>query len=234
MTALIGITLVGCTQSNKVSKTQDAETVASKVPDTKSTACFEQYKTNFDKMLTKDEILAQYPVDFDKAELTSSASKKYSPYNENIYYWDGDPNRAERLVVMGKDMGSKSYGIGVRYLDFYDEDEEFPVKRFTATHSLTEEDKAKAREALDKEADKEGSATSKKTKKKVANSIISGIKFTPVDGVGDAAVWDHQSGSLVVLKGRATFEVLVDVSDDHDKNLDLAKKFAKTILAKCA
>ena len=199
-----------------------------------NTACFEQYKTDLMKMLTKEEIQSVYKGDMSEAKLKSNIRDKYSSSADYKYIWDGDPNRTERIMANGSDYGPMNYRIGVGDLDFYSDDNEYVIQGFKSTYDLTDAEKAKAKEAINKELEKSGVDTKTiNTSKSITKSIIPELKFTPVEGIGDAAVWGHLHSGLIVLKGRATFTVFVDVSDNHEEDVALAKKLAQIILDKC-
>lgn len=219
-----------CKENKKGSKEIEVNTTNS----SESTACFEQFKTELMKMLTKDEIESAYQVDLADAELKSDIRDKYSPSASYKYYWPGDPDRSERLLSNGRDLGPINYKIGAGDLEFYKEDSKYIIRQFKNGYDLTDAKKAKAKEAINRELEKSGVDTkTKNTSKSISNSIIPELKFTPVEGIGDAAVWSHLHSSLIVLKGRTKFTVFVDVSDNHEEDIDLAKKLAKIILDKC-
>lgn len=215
----------GSSTGNPAAASEDAESEI-------ASSCFTKYADNLDEMLTKKDILKHYKADFEKAEIDYDTIMS-SKYSSVMYSWDGAESRTERFVVNGNDYGPKSNQIGVGSLDFYDD--EFPIKEFEAIHhTMTEEDMANARKAINKELGKvTDNEQTKKTGKKVGKSIMSKIKFDTIEGVGDAAVWDYFDGCLTVLKGRAVFSITVDVSDDHAVDLELAKKLANEVLAKC-
>lgn len=226
------VAFTGCKDNKEGSETLEASNTTATTSD--NTTCFEQYKTDLMKMLTKDEIQSVYQGDMSEAKLKSNIRDKYSPTADYKYLWDGDPDRTERIMANGSDYGPMSYRIGVGDLDFYNENTKFVIKRFQSTYDLTDAKKAAAKEAINKELEKSGVDTkTKNTSKSIANSIIPELKFTPVEGIGDAAVWDHLHSGLIVLKGRTRFTVKVDVSDDHQEDVALAKKLAQIILDKC-
>lgn len=59
------------------------------------------------------------------------------------------------------------------------------------------------------------------------------ITFKDITGVGDAASWRIKEKELTVLVGKITFQVSVEVSNNDDENIELAKKLAAEVLAKC-
>lgn len=227
----LSLFIVSCGSNGDQSST--ASTV-SKEAEGASSSCYNKYTDNLDEMLTKEEILKHYKGNLDHAEMDYDTIMS-SKYSSVMYSWNGNEDRTERIVLNGNDYGPKPYQIGIGSLDFYSEDEDFPIRKFKNTHhTMTKEDMEKASEAINRELNKvTDNEQTKKTSKTIGKSIISKIKFDPIEGVGDAAVWDYLDGALTLLKGRAIFSVTVDVSDDHAVDLALAKNLAMEVLAKC-
>jgi len=225
------VALSACKENKENSENKDFnDSIAS----SDNTACFEKYKTDLMKMLTKDEIASVYQGDMSKAELKSNIKEKYRRSADYKYYWPGDPDRVERIMSNGRDLGPNNYLIGAGDLEFYKEDSKFIVKNFKNTYDLTDAKKAAAKKAINKELEKNGvDNKTKNTSKSISNSIIPELKFSPVEGIGDAAVWSHLHSALIVLKGRTKFTVFVDISDNHKEDVDMAKKLAQLILDKC-
>lgn len=76
-----------------------------------------------------------------------------------------------------------------------------------------------------------------KEQAEVATGMAKGMsakdKFEDVPGVGDAASFNKEENYLTVLVGAITFQVIANVGKDKAVNLDLAKKLANEVLAKC-
>lgn len=222
---------ISCNDNPKTTLPTDHEEAAM---NTEATSCFERYSTQYDKLLTKADISKQYPIDFAKAEKEYDTTNTSPSYEEMVYSWPSE--RTRTLEVMGNQYTLPvDNKIGVGSIRFFSEDEKFPLKRFKSMYDLSDVEKENAQKSIAKEVDKHGELDkpSKKTAKKLTGSILSNMKFTPVNGVGDAAVWDYMESGLIVLKGRTRFTVFVDVGTDHKKDVALAKELAKSILAKC-
>lgn len=202
---------------------------------TQAGTCLQQHTGKLDTLLTKQDI-APYAENATE-EMETDYDKEYA--HEISYSWPSD--RTRTMEVSGNEFTIPMSNIislgGIKTYterDYYDRDENDPVKRFQrAHHNLTAEEKAKARAAIKKEMQNKG-----ETAGKLADSIMGATSskntFKPVAGVGDAAVWDRQAKRLVVLTGETEFRVHVGVSDETEKNQAVAKKVAQSILADCA
>ena len=51
--------------------------------------------------------------------------------------------------------------------------------------------------------------------------------------MGEAASWRIKEKELTVLVGKVTFQVSVEISENDDENIALAKKLAAEVLTKC-
>ncbi len=67
----------------------------------------------------------------------------------------------------------------------------------------------------------------------IAKGMLAKDKFEDVPGIGDAASFNKEENYLTVLVGAIAFQVIAYVSKDKAENMDLAKKLAKEVLAKC-
>ncbi len=197
-----------------------------------SSNCFKQYEGHLDKLLTKKNILKYY--DFGTSNVEAIYEKKYAPrgYQICVYEWESS-TRTTTIPQIDLEVPATNR-IGVGYLNFYPADEEFPVKTFTATYHLTDAEKKKAQEAIAEVLDEQTKGQNRQhTATTMANKFVQKTKFEPIQDIGDAAVWDYLNSSLKVLKGRAYFDVIVNISDDVEENQTLAKKLADAVLAKC-
>lgn len=227
--AVLLFVMNACKSDNK-----DPQENENGISNMETTSCFERYSTKYDKLLTKADISKQYPVDFSKAEKEYDTTNTPSSYEEMVYSWPS--KRTRTMEVLGRKYTLPvDNKIGMGSIRFFSEDEKYPINRFTSMYDLSDTEKEKAKESIDKEVDKKEQLDkqSKKTAKKLTGSILSNMKFSPVEGVGDAAVWDYMESSLIVLKGRTRFTVIVDVGTNHQEEVNLAKKLAKSIMEKC-
>jgi hypothetical protein len=102
----------------------------------------------------------------------------------------------------------------------------------------SEEDKKKAKEMMNKGLEENEDLTS--SQKDMASKMVdmaSKFKFNPVSGVGEMASWEvtqnQSGGTLIIMHGNIIFKVTVNISDDNEPNLLLAKKVAEKILEQC-
>lgn len=105
------------------------------------------------------------------------------------------------------------------------------------TNSTDEENK-KAKEMMDKGVEENEDLSS--SEKDLASKILdmaSKFSFSPVSGVGEMASWEvtqnQSGGSLIILHGNVIFKIMVNISDENEPNLSMAKKLAETILDQC-
>lgn len=94
------------------------------------------------------------------------------------------------------------------------------------------EEAKKAVDALEK------SNVSKDEAKTAGGSMMSVFQqvsegYRNVDNLGDAAVWNVVTNDLSVLQKGVEFTLQVEVSNDNDKNKEVAFDLAKKVLAKC-
>lgn len=202
---------------------------------TQTAVCLQQHTSKLDALLTQQDITPH--VQGATQDVEVDYDKEYA--HEISYSWPSD--RSRTMSVSGTEITIPVSNIislgGIKTYterDYYERDENDPVKRFQrAHHNLTAEEKAKARAAITKGMEKEI-----KTTRKISNAIFgavsSRITSEPVAGVGDAAAWDVYTKDLDVLTGDTEFNVHVNVSVETEKNQAVAKKLAQSILADCA
>lgn len=103
-------------------------------------------------------------------------------------------------------------------------------------HTPTAEEIKQANDAMDKKTNEmqgEGKATNEQTSsaKEIANSMMNGISFTDVSGVGNHAKWDNKHKHLKVFYKGLEFEITVEISDvesiNKQKSIEVAKQIIK-------
>jgi hypothetical protein len=67
----------------------------------------------------------------------------------------------------------------------------------------------------------------------LAKGLSAREKFEDIAGIGDAASFNKEENYLTVLVGATLFQIIAGVSKDNAVNLELAKKLATEVLAKC-
>jgi hypothetical protein len=125
--------------------------------------------------------------------------------------------------------------IGIGCLRTYKERIKDPLAYFNNAHRTpTKEDIAEYQKIAKKKMEEEGlTSDQQKIGSDITTPFLDKISFTAIDGLGDAAAWDHMDSALVILVGRIEFKIYVEFSDQVEENQALAKKLAKIVLAKC-
>jgi len=148
-------------------------------------------------------------------------------YHEVSYSWKGD-----RVLVT--DLGftkietPKDDRVSLSWVKVSD------LKTFQHnTKQPTEEDYKRLETAMDDKVKSEGmSKESAEIAKGLASGFSANIKREPVSGIGEAAVWESNSGILYVYQKGISFQINSDVSKDMDRNKEVAIACAKGVLAK--
>lgn len=188
-------------------------------------ACIASYQTKLDQLLPLEIIKKHY-------EIPSQAKKNYMPglmgkkydIDTYSYRWKADNGLNEiGLTWVGNDrfMMPKKATPKENFLFYY--------------RNVSEQEKNKN---LDKAGEKmkQQGYDAKSTKEAVAASkeLSTGNKeYEVVQGVGEAAVWYLKMKCLIVLVGKTSFQVKVNIGDNDTENIALAKKLAFEVLNKC-
>lgn len=224
--------LFSCNSGNKESSgaTSDgkSENKTSK-SDSKSYDCLKKFEDDYSLLLTKEEMAAVYPIDFDVAdqELRSGS------YGEHIYQWSSDrPTFTMEVSGMKMELPDENT-IGLKNLSFNSDktDLKSAIGTFDMAYKqLSQKELDQIQSNLEKAKD-EVKETGKDLMK-----VRAKMSWDFVDDLGSSAwyKWNNQwGGELVVLAGRANFTILTKISADPDENRELAKKLAEKVIAKC-
>ncbi len=240
--------LMACGGNTKTSST-DASTTTASVADLSEAEssgpgtgkCLLTYQTKMDEALPLATIKKHYPGDMSKAELEYRKSEKYP--NRDTYKYEWESGKTITHEVMGMKVNvPEMYEIGLEWIEVVEEKyAPDPVKAFYQMyHTPTPEELAQTKAYLDKQLGKEmakkgmTSSGEKKAGKDLAGGIMNRkIEFQQFSGLGDAASWSVPDNELNVLAGRTKFRVIARASPDNAANLELAKKLAGEVLAKC-
>ncbi len=76
--------------------------------------------------------------------------------------------------------------------------------------------------------------TQRQTPEMLISQIKKGLVYEPVSGIGDKAVFDVKTQTLIVLTGDVIFSVLVNVDDTWQVNLKKALPIAEGIFKQCS
>jgi len=195
--------------------------------------CLEKFDFDFCKMLTQQDILKHYKIDFSKTKVDSNS--RTGQYGECIYQWESDRSKISIEISKTKmimpDMNR--LGIDNLFLSSKDLDQESILLLFDRGYkSLPETEINQEKENLkDKIKDEE--------RLKTALDLMDmrgKFAYKPISGIGNGAYWkwkEPYGGELVVLVGRAKFTIISRVSLDIEENLELSKKLALEVIGKC-
>lgn len=177
--------------------------------------CLEQYYNKPEELLTL-ELVSKY-VDFEGAEV------KIAKVSEQIIR-DKDFATVNCEWRINK-IRHKIQLSGIFKMKLYDKT---PVERFfqkyhTRTEEETNELTATYKTEVEEKAKDENAAI-------VSNAMDFDFEYIKVEGIGDAAVWEHKVNALKVLVGAYQFTLSVDLKKSSEDNLEKAKLIAKDII----
>ncbi len=198
-----------------------------------NSSCFDKYADKLDELLTKNEILSVYPTVSALAEYQYS---KVGPVDYHICQYEWQSDRSYMMKVGQQEIVvPRPNKIGVGFLRTYNESIKDPLVYFNNAHRTpTKEEMAEYEKMAKKQMDKKGlTEGEQKIGKEITTPFLEKISFTTIDGLGDAAAWDHMESALAILVGRIEFKIFVEISEDVNQNQELAIKLAKIVLAKC-
>jgi len=240
--------LMACGGKTKTSSTDATTTTASvaDLPEAESSGpgagkCLLTYQTKMDEALPLATIKKHYTGDMSKAELDYTKSEKYA--NRDTYKYEIATGKTITHEFNGMKVNvPEMYEIGLAWIEEIEEKYHPDAKaRFLQMYRTpTPEELAKTKAYLDKQLGEKmaekgmTSKAEKKAGKDVAGGIMNRkIEFQQFLGLGDAASWSVPENELHVLAGRTEFRVIANAGPDNTANLELAKKLAADVLAKC-
>lgn len=205
----------------------------STVPPPDLSSCFEKYIDKLDELLTRADILSIYTAGMQDAEMKYPRIGPAS-YHVCTYEWKSERTSTYKVGSYETTIPTPNR-IGIGALSTYGEKIKDPLVYFKNAHRTpTAEEKAKMYEMMEEEMKERGSTDAEaKSGTRLTGTIADKVKFTPVEGLGDAAAWDYMDSALAVLVGRTKFKVIVNISDDARENQALAEKLARLVLKKC-
>jgi hypothetical protein len=196
-------------------------------------------KGTLDQLLPLDVIKKHHNV-------PAQAKKKYSyraeakKHDKDTYEYTWDSDRVRKMKIAGREVEYPSSNrIGLRWVGsdlFTIMGKPTPLENFKAFYRNTTaaEKEAAFKKAGESMKEKGYDAKTTETATNMAKDLSGDdITFKDITGVGDAASWRIKEKELTVLVGKITFQVSVEVSSNDDENIELAKKLAAEVLAKC-
>ncbi|MFN4144349.1 MAG: hypothetical protein ACK4GN_00880 [Runella sp.] len=186
------------------------------------------------------EVIKKYVAVPDQAQKKYDFRAEADRHDRDTYEYTWDSDRTQTLKIMGREITAPvSNRVGLSWVGsdlFMISGKPTPLENFKAFYrNMTAAEKEAAFEKVG-ERMKEKGYSDKETNlaKDMAKDLSSEkIMFKEVTGIGDAASWRVMEKQLTVLVGKITFQVGVDVSNNEEENIELAKKIATEVLAKC-
>ncbi|MDX1624105.1 MAG: hypothetical protein R3199_08990 [Gemmatimonadota bacterium] len=194
-------------------------------------SCVAEYAETPCDLLTAD--LVQQHLPDAPAELEQN-SYSGSSFSSCSYSWPSD--RMATQTVMDRTIEyEESNQVSLAWIETYEEN---AADRFRRAYLPTEEELQRGAEMMEerfeRRAEEEGlGETEKEVGKGLAESVMSGMSFERVDGVGDNASWNGGHDNLNVLHGDTRFEITATVSGDDAENRRAAVEVAKALMAAC-
>ncbi len=234
MTFLAGIVFLmfSCNSGNKDSSEANPNSVTenSNSKDSgKTYDCLKKYEDDYSGLITNEEIISVYPVDFN----TAKKNLRSGSYGEYIYRWPSDrPSFTIEASGMKIEVPDQNT-IGVKMLSFFSEEEALESIRETfdmAYKELSDKELERIQANLEKQSEE-----IKETGKDLMK-VRSKRNWDFVEGLGSSAwfKWnENYGGELAVLAGRSKFYVELKISNDPGENKEVARKIAQKVLAKC-
>lgn len=235
--------IISCGGNAESTSTNTEAAQAAALPETGTSGngdCILSYQRKLDELLPLDVIKKHYTGEMPDAKMkyNKSEPERSASTDKYLYSWKSDRIRTMKMGNSTIDIPLQ-YEVGVMWVGsdlFMMDDDATPLKNFKAFYrNPTQEELDKALNVAEQRMKNDPQYS--KEQVETATGMVKGItaknNFEDVPGIGDAAAFDKSDNHLMVLVGTTTFEIIADVSKDKDTNLDLAKKLAKEVLAKC-
>jgi len=173
-----------------------------------------------------------------KMKYQKSAPDKSASTDKYIHYWKSDRTRTMKMGNSTMEIPLQNQ-IGLMWVGsdlFMIGKKATPLENFKSFYrNPTQEEMDRAFKMAEErlKSDPKYSKEQAEAASGIAKGMAAKNKFEDVPGIGDAASFNKEENYLTVLVGATTFQVVASVSKDKDVNLDLAKKLAKEVLARC-
>ena len=210
---------ISCGESSDKStnKTSSDSSFEEKSTSESSGNCLDKYYGNPEELLTQD-LVGEF-VDFEGAEveIEKLSDKIIRDKNYAQVNCEWEVERKRRMIRLKQIKKMRS-------------NDKTPVDQFHFQYQTrTKEEQAELTKALDKEVEKK---TTDVNAKIITDGIGMDFAYLKVDGLGDAAVWEHKVNDLKVLVGEYQFILNVDLEKGNDFDLEKAKLIAQAIIDK--
>lgn len=235
--------LLACGSKNQATTdgtTAVANAITTEVSAPDVSACLLTYQTKMDQLLPLETIQKHYTGDMGKAEKKYDFSPEAKKHDKDTYEYTWPSNRKTTMKLMGQTMEMDvSNRIGLKWLGsdlFMITGKATPLESFKAFYrnASAAEKEAAFKKAGEKMKEKGYDAKTVDAATGVGKDLFTDeITFKEITGVGQAASWRIKEKELTVLVGKITFQVSVEISENDDENIELAKKLALEVLTKC-
>ena len=196
-------------------------------------------KGTLDQLLPLDVIKKHYNVPA-QAKKNYSYRSEAKKHDKDTYEYTWDSDRVRKMTISGREIEYPSSNrLGFRWVGsdlFTIMGKPTPLENFKAFYRNTTaaEKEAALKKAGESMKEKGYDAKTTETATKMAKDLSGDdITFKEITGIGDAASWRIKEKELTVLVGKITFQVSVEISNNDNENIELAKKLAAEVLAKC-
>lgn len=235
LTFLVGIAFIlfSCNSGNKESSTTDSDgniVKSSSRSKSESYNCSKEFQDDYSKLLTREEMATVHSFDF------TTAKRELVPgrYGRYFYSWPSDRPDVGQEIMGQIITGPDSNFMGVTYLSYstFKGDMQSYVEIFDRRYKKLSDKELKEIDDNLNRKDEETKKTGKDAMKVRGKST-----WEFVDGVGNSAwyKWSKRyGGEMTVLAGKAQFTIRSKTSEDPAENMEIAKKLAEKILAKCS
>lgn len=202
-------------------------------------SCILSYQTKYDQLLPLEVIKKHYsvPAQAKKEYVSGVMGKKY---DRDTYEYVWDSKRIRKMKLMGREMEMPSPNrIALSWVGstlFMIMKKATPIESFKAFYrNTTAKEKEEALKIASEKMKKKGyDEKTTNTATSMAKELASHeVIFKEITGIGDAASWQIKDNQLNVLVGKITFQVVVEISENDEENIALAKKLAQEVLSKC-
>lgn len=239
----IAFLLFSCASESENTNSENLKKFSDKnQSDIKKADCLAGYNYDYSRLLAKEDVLKHISISNPeelKIKYNENSVQRNPEYGEIYYNWQSDRPDVQinpSFPLKAPDLNTISFSN----LSFKEGNASQIRERFhTAYKEMSQEELDHGMASLE-ESFKDKSIKDLETAKKLLIAR-SNFKNKPVSDIGDYAYWfptktmDLYLGTkIVVLAGNAQFEVTAKVSENDEENLEIAKKIAREILAKCA
>jgi hypothetical protein len=218
---------------------KSTENAVSNIETIGNESCIKDYMTKYDKLLPLEVIKIHY-------DLPANAKMKYNyrpeakRHDQDTYEFTWDSGRKRKMKFGGQEMEYPSPNrIGLRWVGsdlFMIQGKPTPLENFRGFYrnASAAEKEAAFKQASEKLIEKGYDGKTVETATSLGKDLSADeIIFKNIDGLGEAAVWRIKEKELTVLVGKTSFQVSVEISENDEENIALAKKLAQEVLNKC-